>query len=362
MIPYTNTDLPVQIKYDMELMKLLLNAKELYGRYCSILAYQDIDPHLVLKPFILQESYKSCELGGNKIAQSNLYYAKYTNKESMDFEDIQNYYRILLNINTYISPSFKLSMGYLNKIHKSINSSDRGKYKDPGKLRKKLTWIGKRGTSIHNADFVPVAPNDIPVAMSNFITHFNKDYTIDKLLEIAISHAQFESIHPYNDANGRLGRILIPIQAYLKDQQPINLFISEVLKENEYSYYQKLQDTRKGKWESYLKFFIHILNTQLENNIKKLETINLQYFEDLDRVTDIIKPKNAKKVYNYMFSNIVFTIKEMSDYTFIDYQTIRNYTKKLFDNGIITKQKISKGEYVYTYIKMYNIHVPVEWL
>lgn len=362
MIPYTNTDLPIQIKYDMELMRLLLKAKELYGRYCSILAYQEINPHLVLKPFILQESYKSCELGGNKIAQSNLYYAKYSSEESMDYEDIRNYNRILLNINTYISPSFKLSMGYLNKIHKSINSSKRGKIKEPGRLRTKLSWIGKRGTSIHNADFVPVAPKEIPIAMSNFITHFNKDYTIDKLLEIAISHAQFESIHPYNDANGRLGRILIPIQAYLKDKQPINLFISEALKENEYTYYQKLQDTRKGKWESYLKFFIHMLNTQLENNISKLELINKLYFEDLTNVTEVLKPKNALKVYNLMFSNIVFTMKEMSDKLQIDYQTIRNYTNKLFEKGLIAKHKISKGEYVYTYIKMYNIHVPVEWL
>lgn len=361
MIPYTNTDLPIQVKYDVELMRLLLKAKELYGIYCAILKYQDIDHDLILKPFILQESFKSCELSGNKVTQSDLYYAKYLDSNSIDVEEIYNYYNVLLGINDYISPSFKLSMGYLNKIHKNVNSTTYGQYKNPGKLRTKLSWIGKRGTPIENADFIPVAPKEIPIAMSNFITHFNKDYAVDKLLEIAISHAQFESIHPYNDANGRIGRILIPIQAYLKDKQ-MNLFLSEVLKENEYSYYQKLQSTRKGDWESYIKFFIQMINTQLENNIDKLERIHDVYKADLQLFINILNPKNAKKIYDYCFSNIVFTIQEVSDDTEIDYQTVRNYIKKLFDRGVITKRKITKGEYVYTYIKMYNIHVRPEWI
>ncbi len=361
MIPYTDTDLPIEIKYDMELMKLIIKAKELYGKYNAIILFQDIDPSLVLKPFILQESYKSCELGGNKIDQSSLYYLRY-NQLTDDIRDIFNYNDVLLNIEKFISPNFKLSMTYLNKIHKNINDSIKGNLRTPGKLRNKLSWIGKRGSTIHNADFVPVPPREIPVAMANFIRHFNKTYSIDKLVEIAVSHAQFENIHPYSDANGRLGRLLVPIHALLDSKTHISLFISEVIKENEYMYYQKLQDTRKGKWESYIKFFIDMIILQLERNIRKLEEINVIYKKDMEKVLSLINKKNGINVYHYMFSNITFTLHEMSSDLLIDYQTIRNYVNKLFGKGIVAKHKVSKGEYVYTYINMYSIHVPIEWL
>ena len=361
MKPYTNTDLPIAIKYDLELMRILLRAKELLGTYNAIIQYQDIDPNLVLKPFILQEAFKSCELSGNKIPQSLLYYINYQ-RESDDICDIKNYKRVLLKTSKFLTPNFKLSFNYLNKMHKDLNNSIRGNYKDPGKIRKKLTWIGRRGSTIHSADFVPVSPLEIGISMSNYISHFNKKYAEDYILELAISHAQFENIHPYNDANGRIGRALIPLQAYLSQQQEISLFLSEAIKENEYTYYQKLQDTRKGKWESYIKFFIRMIITQLEKNIEKLKEINKLYKEDLEKVSTIISPKNVSKVYNFMFSNIVFTIREMSTELNIDYQTVRNYLNRMFSKGIVAKHKIRRGEYTYTYIKMYNIHVPIEWL
>lgn len=361
MKTYIDTDLPIELKYDLEMMKQLVKAKDLYATYNAIILYQDIDPSIVLKPFILQESFKACELTGNKISQSSLYYLRY-NPITDDTSDILNYNKVLLNIEKYISPTFSLSMGYLHKIHKDLNNSVRGKYHNPGKLRDKMSWIGKRGSTINTAEFVPLPPRDIPFAMGNFIKYFNKRHAVDQLIEIAISHAQFENIHPYKDANGRLGRILIPIQAYLDGKSHISLFISDSIKQNEYTYYKKLKDTRNGNWESYVKFFLQMMITQLESNISKLNEINRIYKKDSQIVIDIVKEKNGKKVYDYIFSNITFTIKEISTATYINYQTIRNYINKLFQIGLIAKHKVNNGEYVYTYIKMYNLHVPVDWL
>lgn len=361
MIPYTKTDLPITIKYDLEMMRLLLEATELYSKYNSMLKYKNVDQGSVLKPFILQESFKSCEMTGNKTLQGSLYYMRF-NTITDDTLDIINYNDVLINIEKYLTKSFKLSMGYLNKIHKDLNNSYRGEYQSPGKLRSKLTWIGKRGSSIYTADFVPCEPRDIPVAMGNFIRFFNKRYELNTLIEIAISHAQFENIHPYQDANGRLGRILVPIHAFLDGESHVSLFISEVLKENEYTYYKKLQDTRNGNWESYIKFFLELVIKQLKINIEKLNKVYEVYEKDSVKVIELLKPKNGLKVYDYMFSNITFTVKEMSNDLHIDYQTIRNYILKLFNRGLVSKHKINKGEYVYTYINMYNIHVPVDWI
>lgn len=361
MKPYENTDLPIEFKYDLELMKLLIKARELYTKYNTIITYQDIDSSLLLKPFIMQESYKSCELSGNPTPQSSLYYIKYS-PDNLYAKEIMNYSSILDNIGHYLSNSFKLSVSYLNNIHKDLFKHLDNKPYDIGKYRDKVTWIGARGSSIYDSEYIPSHPLDIPVLMSNYIKHFNKSYSADKLVEMAISHAQFENIHPYKDGNGRIGRILVPIQGFIETNTQVSIFISEAIKDNEYMYYKKLQDTRDNKWESYIKFFLELVIEQLEKNIKRLDEMLKVYDEDILIVINLIKKKNGQKVYDYIFSNITATISEASDKLDIDYQTIRNYFTKLFNLGMLAKHKINNGEYVYTYIKMYNIHIPVNWI
>lgn len=361
MKPYDNTDLPIEFKYDLEMMKLLVRARELFTKYNTILEYHAINTSMLLKPFLLQEAYKSLELSGSTIDQGSLYYIKYeqNNKQT---QELQNYFKILRNIEKYLTGKFKLSVSYLNNIHKDLFYNPKLNNKGTGKYRDQITWIGQRGKSLYEADFVPTHPIDIPIKMSNYIRHFNKSFTADTLIDLAISHAQFENIHPYKDGNGRLGRILIPIQAFIETNSPISLYISEVIKNNEYSYYQALRDTRNNKWESYIKFFLKMIIEQLEINIKRINQSIEVYNFDFLKVSQFINKKNAEKVYQYFFTNITATIKEASNELFIDYQTMRNYIRKMHDIGLLAKHKIKNGEYVYTYINMYNVHVPVEWL
>lgn len=361
MKPYDKTDLPVEFKYDLEMMKLLVQARELFTKYNTILEYHSIESTILLKPFLFQEAYKSLELAGSKISQESLYYVKYEEK-SKQKQELLNYFKILQNIEKYLTNQFKLSVSYLNNIHKDLFKNPNFELKGLGKYRDQITWIGQRGKSLYEADFVPSHPMDIPVAMSNYIRFFNKSFSADKLIDLALSHAQFENIHPYKDGNGRLGRILIPIQAFIETSSPISLYISEALKNNEYRYYQALRDTRNDKWESYIKFFLHMIIEQLELNIKRMNQSIEVYQKDFIQLSEFIPKKNAKKVYEYFFMNLTSTIKEASTDLYIDYQTMRNYIRKMHNIGLLAKHKIQNGEFVYTYINMYNVHVPVEWM
>jgi Fic family protein len=361
MKPYDKTDLPIEFKYDLEMMTLLVKTRELFTKYNTILEYHQIDTSILLKPFLLQEAYKSLELSGSKINQSSLYYLKYEDF-SLPKQELLNYFSILQNIDKYLTSQFKLSVNYLNNIHKDLFKAPKYQRKGLGKYRDEVTWIGQRGKLIYEADYIPTHPLDIPIAMGNYIKHFNKSFSADKLIDLAISHAQFENIHPYKDGNGRLGRILIPIQAFIETNNHISLYISEAIKNNEYSYYQALKDTRVNKWESYIKFFLKMIMEQLEINIKRIDQAIKVYQNDYIKISKFIPNKNAKKVYEYFFQNITATINEASSSLFIDYQTMRNYMNKLHNIGLLAKHKVQKGEFVYTYINMYNIHVPVEWM
>ncbi|XMB85821.1 Fic family protein [Mycoplasmatota bacterium WC44] len=361
MNPYDIELLPIDFKKDMELMKLLVKAKELYCTYNTIIKYQGLDPLVLLKPFIKQESFKSCQLAGTCVTQSDLYYIKY-NELNDDIHEINNYMNILFDINKYVSKSDKLSLNFINKIHNDLLKSKRGTRRRPGSFREIFMWIGPRGAGIEKAEYIPIAPNKIDNAMTNFLEYYNKNFSMDHLIDIAISHAQFENIHPYQDGNGRIGRILIPIQGYLKGNVFISLFISEAIKSDEYSYYNRLHDTRNNKWENWVKFFLEIVIKQLTKNIYRLECVDKVYKEDIELFKKILPQKNYYKILNYLMANISTTILEASTILEIDYQTTRNYLNKLLNNGILTKHKIKNGEYVYIYIKMYQIHVPVDWL
>jgi Fic family protein len=350
----------MEFKYDLDLFKSLLEAKELYGRYSTILEVSAIKRSLLLKPLMFQEAYKSVELAGSNIPQSSLYYLAYLDR-TYETEELYNYFGILQAIEEEMSDTFNLTVGYLNDLHKSLFQHKDMNLGGRGKYRQKVKQVGKR-RGISEVDFVPVDPIDIPIEMVNFIKYFNKRDSIDVFIDIALSHAQFESIHPYNDGNGRLGRLLIPLQAFKDSKLPFCLFLSHQLKQNEYSYYQSLKDFRNGKTLSYVKFFVAMLNKQLRQLIDTLEESMDLYDKDQKTVVNAIKAKNGYRVYDYLFGEVTTTIKEASKALQIDYQTMRHYIMKLHNLGLLAKEKIANNEYVYTYIKLYNIHVPIDWI
>lgn len=361
MNPYNETNLPIQFKYDLELMKLLGVAKEKNARYIAMLEFTDVSSELILRPLRYQEAFKSMELSGGSISQSSLYYFRYSEPSVLE-KELLNYFDVLENFTSYLTKTFKLSVGYLNKIHQDIFFNPDFASRELGKYRQKVNWIGPRGKSIYEAEYVPMHPYDIPIAMSNFIKFFNKGDSIDYLIDIALSHAQFENIHPYKDGNGRLGRLLIPIQSYVATGSVISLFLSESIKNNEYAYYQHLKLLRNNQPEKYLKFFIKLIIEQLDLNIDRVKQSIETYHIDKEQFIDLIGKKNGERVYDYLYSHITSTIKEASDALHINYQTIRNYFIKLNNKGLLASHKIQQGEYVYTYIKIYQVYVPVDWL
>lgn len=334
MKPYNETNLPISFKYDLELMKLLGEAKEKNARYSSMLMYTDVPSDLLLKPLRFQEAFKSMELSGNTMSQSVLYYFKYGELSILE-KELMNYFGVLENFKSYLTKTFKLSVSYLNKIHQDIFYNPDLGSRELGKYRQKINWIGPRGKSIYEAEYVPTHPFDIPLSMANFIKYFNKGDSIDYLIDIALSHVQFENIHPYKDGNGRLGRLLIPIQNYVASNSMISLFLSESIKNNEYTYYQHLSLFRNGQPEKYLKFFMKIVIEQLELNIKRVDDSIKIYHEDKGMFTSLIGKKNGGRVYDYIYSNITSTIKEASDELNINYQTIRNYYIKFNNAGLL---------------------------
>ena len=135
---------------------------------------------------------------------------------------------------------------------------------------------------------------------------------IDPLIKLAIIHYQFESIHPYNDGNGRMGRALMTLQlAKLKEDEPI-LFLSEVIELFKANYYNALNECRNGNVNGFIKFFLQCVVDQCTRNIGRIEKINKVYTEDEETIKNEINGSLVLKMHPLMMKKIVFTAQEMS--------------------------------------------------
>ena len=231
----------------------------------------------------------------------------------------------------------------------------RGNDRQPGQIRSTQNWIAPRGVGIEGAIFVPPVPQEIYTLLQNLYEYMNDAFIDPLLVNIALAHAQFETIHPYSDGNGRLGRALIPVQmAMLEKQKPI-LFMSEILEVYKPSYQRYLMQYRQGNYRGYLKFFSQCTIDQCNAFILRLHKIKTIYEEDMKTIEQVHSGM-VYKVMPVIMSQIVFTKKEIEDLTGVSKATVSRIIKRLEELEVITKDDsvMKKG---YKYKKIYDLFV-----
>ena len=275
MEPYKAKMLPMSYKLDKETIKLLGQANDKYGQYKSLLKMFKFDQKYFLDSLVLGESIRSSRIEGTQISQDDMYYINY--KESNDsIQEVRNLKTMLEYANEKLSnKDFSISM--INSMHKILLSGVRGNDKSPGEIRTIQNYIGPRGLGKEGATFVPPIPEDVPLLLENLMEYMNNLYDDEPFIKVAISHVQFESIHPYKDGNGRMGRALMTLQlARLKDDAPI-LFLSEIIELFKANYYNSLNECRNGNVDGFIRFFLQCVVDQCTRNIGRIEKINRVY-------------------------------------------------------------------------------------
>ncbi len=155
-------------------------------------------------------------------------------------------------------PDFPLSIRLIREMHQKLLSGVRGGRSTPGELRRKQNWIGPAGCTMHDAMFVPPPFEEVPRVLGELETFLHQDDNLPPLIRVGLAHAQFETIHPFLDGNGRIGRLLIGFLLREKGllAKPV-LYISHYFKRHRTEYYERLQAVRDaGDWEGWLEFFL----------------------------------------------------------------------------------------------------------
>ena len=352
MEPYKAKKLPFEYAIDKDMLILVAEANAKYGEYKSLLETLEFDSSYFLEPVLLKESYKSTQIEGTQITQEELYYLKYIEK-SDDSKEIENLKNAIEYAKKELKNGKKIDYQLVNEMHKLILDSVRGSHKSPGQIRTTQNWIGPRGCTIENATFVPPRPEEIYSLLENLYQYMNDQFEDPYLINIALSHMQFETIHAYKDGNGRLGRALIPVQMAMFDSGNSILYMSEILEFYKPSYQRHLMECRKGNVVKYIKFFLQCVIDQCNSYIYKINRIKEVYKEDMEKIK-VIRGNSVYRIMPVIMKQIVFTKKEVQDLSGVSVNVVSSIINQLVELNILVPDTkvIKKG---YCYKRIYDI-------
>lgn len=218
------------------------------------------NPDLFVFMYVRREAVLSSQIEGTQSSLQNLLAAEvrlYDPEAPADVSEVLNYVSAM-NYGLTRLADLPVSTRLIREIHGVLMKGVRGGRLDPGELRRSQNWIGPTGCTLQDATFVPPPPQDVPQALSDLEQFLHSDCRPPVLVQIALAHAQFETIHPFLDGNGRVGRLLIAFLLVERKLQsrPV-LYLSHFFKRHRAEYYERLQGIRdEGDWEGWLTFFL----------------------------------------------------------------------------------------------------------
>lgn len=354
MNPYKAKNLPIDYSIDKEMLKLISEANAKYGEYKSLLNTLEFDAAFFLNSALLNESYKSTQIEGTQISQDEMYYLKYM-EVTDDNKEIQNLKRTIEYAAQQLQSRKQIDYDLVNEMHRIILDSVRGSGRNPGQIRTTQNWIGPRGCTIEGASFIPPIPEEVYGLLINLYEYMNNNFVDPLLINIALSHMQFETIHAYKDGNGRLGRALIPVQMAMLDESTPILYMSEILELYKPSYQRNLMEARRGNVAGYIKFFLQCVIDQCSSYNHKINRIKTIYKEDIKTI-ESIKGNSIYRIMPVVMKQIVFTKKEVQETSGVSVNVVSNLINQLVNLGIIIPDSsvVKKG---YRYQRIYEVFI-----
>jgi len=255
-----------------------------------------------------------------------------------------------------------LSIRLIRKIHSRLMQGVRGKEKQPGEIRTIQNWIGPPNTPLSQAIFVPPPPSEVLNALGDLERFLHEESAdIPTLLKVGLAHAQFETIHPFLDGNGRIGRLLITF--LLCEQKILSrpvLYLSHFFRRNQQAYYDLLQRVRdEGDWESWIKFFLNgVATVANEATETSRQIVALREKHRADIVAEFGRAAgNGLTVLEYLFRQPIIQVKEVQKLLGVTYAGANGLVRGFQDHGILaesTGQKRNRRFVYNSYVEIFS--------
>ncbi len=318
------------------------------------------DPDLFLYAYVRREAVLSSQIEGTQSSLSDLLLFELDEAPGVPFDDVvevSNYVAALEHGMARLRGGFPLSNRLLREVHGKLLASGRGADKQPGEFRRSQNWIG--GTRPGNALFVPPPPQHVQDCMASLerFIHAEGD-GLPTLVKAALAHAQFETIHPFLDGNGRVGRLLISLMLFDAGVlgQPL-LYLSYYFKQHRNEYYRLLDIVRaEGDWEAWLDFFLEGVASTAGSAVDTAHRLLALFRDDAARVKTLGRAAaNALRVFDALRNRPLATLNDLTGRTGASYPTAARAVEALENLGIVREITGRKRERVFAYTRYLDI-------
>ena len=327
------------VDIDSEMQDLLSSANLALGRLDGSSEIMP-NPDLFVAMYVRKEAVLSSQIEGTQASLIDvLEYEANAGRQKIpnDVPEVINYVQAM-NYGLERLDTLPLSNRLLREIHRELLTNVRGTELSPGEFRRSQNWIGPQGCALSEATFVPPAPHDMEEAMGDLERYMHDNAPMPALVKCALLHCQFETIHPFLDGNGRLGRLLITFflcqQGVLR--RPL-LYLSGYFKERRDEYYARLQGVRDaGYWEAWVKFFLTgILRVSRESTDTIRRMLNMRE-EHRQLISQHARGSTQGLILlDHLYQNPIVSVQEVRNRLDISYPTANSAIAGLADLGLL---------------------------
>lgn len=313
---------------------------------------------LFVAMYIRKEALVSSQIEGTQCTLDDILDPTIEANVNSDVSDVINYIKATEYAINRLD-TLPLCNRLIKETHAVLLSGVRGGEKTPGEFRISQNWIGGQGSTLRNARYIPPNPQDMVEAMSDLEKYINAEDNLDPLIRAALIHYQFETIHPFLDGNGRVGRLLITL--FLMQTRILStpaLYISCYLKSNRIEYYDRMTEVRKsGNYEQWIAFFLHAVSETAQDAIETIDKLAALHDRSRSSLADEAPRAraNLETLLTHIEKNPIIDTRKTSDALGLSYNTTARYVDILCRKGILTQTSKSGKARIYSYTDYLSI-------
>ena len=300
--------------------------------------------HLFISAYVRKEALMSSQIEGTQATLDDILDPLIDDNANSNVAEVVNYIKATEYAIKRLQ-ELPLCNRLLCETHAILMEGVRGQEKTPGEFRKSQNWIGGQGSTLKTARYIPPAPEDMRGAMHGLESYINNDRLfddLDVLIQAALIHYQFETIHPFLDGNGRIGRLLVTLLLMEKRalSSPI-LYISYALKRNRIEYYDRMTLVREqGDYEQWVRFFLSAVLESANDAIETIDKLVALHEKNSALLLNLGRSsKTAKSVFNYLEGSPIIEIQKTAAALGMSFNTVSGAINRLREAGILKQAR-----------------------
>ncbi len=307
--------------------------------------------HLFISMYVRKEALMSSQIEGTQATLEDVLDPYLEENTNRPVGDVVNYIKATDFAISRLK-ELPLCNRLIKEAHEVLLQGVRGQNKSPGEFRHSQNWIGAAGCNLQNARYIPPSVEDMIQAMSDLEKYINGDDELDVLIRAGLIHYQFETIHPFLDGNGRIGRLLITL--FLMEKKVLStpaLYISYFLKKNRIEYYDRMNEVRlKGNYEQWIKFFLEAVYESAKDAVETIDKLTSLHDNYCLKIVGMgRRAKNVIRVFEYLEANPIIEIQKTAKELDIAFNTMSSIVKDLISIGVLEQTSTQSRNRTFAY-------------